>query len=159
MPDRGIPQGVLSRLFAQYSDVLLLALLTVDHETLTSPVRYARDLVDVTSRGDVYSARGFDVTAPAESAEGVPSASLLFDATDRVAIDLFRQFKTPAEVVIEIVEADDLDAPIARWDLSSRGLQYDDESVQVRLSGPLVLDEPWPKASYTPNRFPGLFAR
>lgn len=61
---------------APYSDKAFLTLLTVEHTTLSTPLRIVRNNEDVTSNGNVYTAFPFEVELP-NSSDDINGAKLM----------------------------------------------------------------------------------
>ncbi len=143
---------------AERTSQVLIALLTLTHSSFGSPLRFASERADVTSRGNVYTATAFDLTLPDDSEKNPTVARLMISNVDRRIMDELRLVSTPIEVAIELVLASDPDTvEVSYPGLLLRHVQ----ATATRIEGDLVLDlfdqEPYPAWRFIPSVYPALF--
>lgn len=155
-------------LFSQESGEYPIFLLTIEHESLTSPIRLSSDATTrltedplrygTLSRGETFLFVGMEITLPDEQDKAPPSAKMTIMNASRELIPLARSITTPASVTIEAVLASALDAvelEIPAMDMV--GLQYDADQLSFALQIDALATEPYPAGTFDPASFPGLF--
>lgn len=148
--------------YAESSDDGEIELITIDPSfgSPSIPLRFARNPVDVTSNGDVYTAFDFRIVAPQALGDGTATQSKLeIDAVDRRMVEALRQITTPMTLVHQAVLISDPDTVIyGPWSYEIRGEQaYDALSLDLALTFEPVLEEQIPSKQLSPSRAPGLF--
>lgn len=135
-----------------------LDLLTVSHPDLPDPLRWVRDKVGVTSRGEVFTPFPFDVTPPGEGEDGPTAARITIDNVDKRMVELMRALATPPTLLIETVlrsAPDDVEMEFPPFEL--RVVTGD----RMQLQGELVDDddgaEPVMRWLFTPSMAPAVF--
>lgn len=142
---------------AQHNDDPFLVLLTLDHETLTAPIRIVRNRQDVISRGDTYIAYPFTITLAGDTEEA-PSARVTVSNVARSIGKALEQLITPPSATIEIVLASTPDTVERTWsNFQLLDVSWDAFRITGTLGVQEYWNEPWPKIRVTPTRFPGLF--
>ena len=144
-------------LLAQHSGETALLLLTLTHASFAGPVRLVKNTVNVTSRGNVYTAFPFDIPLPADVGESLKSLQLVISNVTRTLIEKLRTISGPIECTLEMVAASAPDAvqqgPYS-FDLDQA--TYNTETISATLSPEPVTREPFPAGRFTPEKFPGL---
>jgi hypothetical protein len=143
---------------APQTDQVFLALLTIAHANLPTPIRVVNDMVNLTSRGDEYIAYPFNIDLPGESEDELPRVRLTIDNVDRQLVEAVRTLTTPPTITLEVVLASSPDTVEAGpFPFTLRSAEYDAFVVTGDLAFEDVLNEGFPAHSFTPNAFTGLF--
>lgn len=134
-------------------------LVEIDEPTLAAPIRLARYSEDVVSNGETYvAAPGLDVVRPNQSDGADGSAKLTLPAVEQGIFDLLENFAGQASVTIRIVM---LSAPddVLVESTALRILSHvtDLRRIELRLGGPLYLNDAVPADRMTRLRLPGAF--
>ena len=99
------------------------------------------------------------MTLPDDDDEKPPTVTLSITAVDRQVVSAVRGIDGDMTVTIEVVLASSPDTVEAGpFDFTLRGVTYDAMTIQGTLAYEDVLNEPFPGDSFTPSRFPGVFA-
>lgn len=145
-------------MFAQETADGLLMLLTIDHATLSSPIRVVNNHVAVTSRSNEFVGFPFQLTLPSSDPSTPPRARLTIDNVSREIGQVIRQITSAATVLIEVVLLSDADSvELALPALSLRNVRVDAAQVTGDISSEDLELEPFPSRGFTPSYFPGLF--
>lgn len=145
-------------MFAEETGDGLLALLTISHVDLAAPIRVVHNQVDITSRGDTFTAFPFELVLPTNSPDSPPRARLTIDNVSREIGQAIRTVSSAPTVLIEVVRISDNDAV----ELSFPALKLKNVRFDVaKVTGDLVSEdlqlEPYPAYAFSPAHFPGLF--
>lgn len=165
---RTLSAGFKAALLSQSADEDAVALLTITHPTLATPLRVSSHPttclgVDplrygTISRGRTFDYIAFQITLP-EDAEGKPPAfDIVLANIGRETVALLQSALEPATVTVEIVSITNPDLVEIEWpefDLVSA--EYDDETVRIGLALDAMATEPYPADGFTPAGFRGLF--
>lgn len=144
-------------MFAQDTGNGLLVLLTIDHDDLAQPIRVVNNQVDVSSRGDLFTAFPFDIVLPEDEPDVAQVARLILDNISREITQAIRTISSAATVLVEVVQLKDPEAvEIAYPSLNLRNVRWD----STRVTGDLMSDdlhlEPCPGHHFSPTDFPGI---
>jgi hypothetical protein len=154
---RACSAAFLAAVFAQQTDKVPVAFVTIDHATLSQPIRVNTSGQDIVRGGNNYQAFPFELTLPGE-AENMPAAKLRIDNTDRRIIQAVRGITSPASVTMALALADSPDTTEAEFDsFSLSNVTYDMGMVEGDVTVEDFTSEPFPSGSMTPANFPGLF--
>ncbi len=135
-----------------------LILLTIDHHSLTTPIRVCNDAVDTVSRGNDFIAFPFELKLPDDQENAAPKAKLVIDNVDRQIVTAVRNISSAANVLIEVVRAADPNTVEAQFiDFKLTNVTYDAQRVEGDLTIEDFTAEPFPAASFSPSLFPALF--
>ena len=93
---RDISQVFANAMMQANTDEILLYLITVEHSSFPSTLRYVRHHTSVTSGGNTFQAAGFDISLPEDDSERVGVLRILFDNTDRSIVDQLEEISGPA---------------------------------------------------------------
>jgi hypothetical protein len=115
MARAGVSLTALAMMHAQSTGDGLLILVTISHASLTTPLRYVNNPVDVISRGDTYVALAYDVTLPAEVEREAPTARMTVDGVGRELIPTVRGASSFPLVTIELVRLLNPSELVQRW--------------------------------------------
>jgi hypothetical protein len=92
--------------FTEMTDVLLV-LLEIDHDDLTTPIRIVNNNQNITYETNTYYASNFEFGPPTQEAGEISSATLSFSNIDRTLITSLRSISTPPEITVNIVFSGD----------------------------------------------------
>jgi len=155
---RDIGLSVRRALFDQETAEAFLVLLTIDHSTLSEPLRFVSDNQDVTSRGNTYKAFGFRIPMPSEEDGSITEVQLTIDNVDRQVVETVRSLRSAPEVTMELVVSSDPDTVFAGpFPFELQSVDWNAVQVTGTLGYPPVLDEPFPGDTFNPENHPGLF--
>jgi hypothetical protein len=126
---------------------------------MAQPIRVCSDSKPVASRGNLYQNFPFEPILPDDSDDKPPSVSLRISAVDRQVIKTARAVSGDFAVTFEVVLASSPDTVEGGANVFTlRGITYDVDVIEGTLAFEDVLNEPFPGDSFTPSRFPGVFA-
>lgn len=157
---RSVSTTIIEAMNAQTTGEAFLYLLEVTHSAF-DPVRVVNNTEEITSDGNVYLPFPFSIILPPEDDEIRP---LLRVAFDNVSQEIINELRTVAGLnerikgTVKVIVASDPDDIIASWEnFNMENVRYTDSIVTFDLTLENFLSEPFPSASFTPARFPGLF--
>lgn len=137
---------------------VLLSLVTIEHETIAEPIRLVNDRENITSRGNVYTACGFGILPPQETAERLPTSSMWIDNIDRTLTEAVRSITTPATVTLELILASNPDyVEAGPFIFRMERIDMNAEQIVGQLAFEDILNETIPAERVTPSTFPGVF--
>lgn len=143
--------------FAADTGDVWLVLVTIEHDDLSAPIRVVNDTVNLTSRGDLFTAFPFDVTLPDSREDAPPRARLVIDNASREIAQAVRSIGGAPTVTLEVVRAADPDTVEISWPFFSlRDVKWNVGSVSGELVVEDFTSEPYPAGVFSPASFPGL---
>lgn len=165
---RNLSPGFLAGLYAQESDEVVICLLTVTHEDLDLPIYLSSDATErlsddpliygTVSRSNEYLYLPFEFTLPDDKSDSPPRIQLSMDNTDRSLVGILRSISTPANIMVELILASDLDfVEVTMPALQLSDVTIDDGRISATLVADALINEPHPAQLFTPGSFPGLF--
>ncbi len=153
---------------AEATDKEEIWLITVNHSTLVTPMRFCdravtRLSVDpllygVVSRLETFSFLPATIRLPDDSPDTPPTVNIVLDNVSRDLVPLLRSVTSPAQVTLEMVldsDPDTVEVFLPEFDLVSA--EYDAAGVSLDLVMNALTSEPYPAGLMTPHYFPGLF--
>lgn len=161
-----IPLTVRSAMYAEHSEEVEVALVTITHDDLAAPVRVSSDPTSrlsteplrygTESRGEEYYFVLMSAIVPDDRKGTPPRVALVFENIEANFIETAQSFTTPATASIELVLASAPDTVIQAY----RGLRivrcsFDEASATFDLSREPFVSEPF-GARQTKNFFSGL---
>ena len=156
---RTLSPAAVRQAFAQNSSEAFLMLLTINHSSMSAPLRVVNNPVDVASRGNAYIAFPFMLALPKDVADEVADVQLRISNVDRRIIASLRAIPDPLQVTLEVVTKTTPDVVEAGpFDFDLLDATYDKDVITGRLGYEPLLHEPFPAGSFTPQDFPALFA-
>ncbi len=149
---------------AQQTGAITLALVTIDHPQLSSPLRICNNNEDVASRGNTYTAMAVDLLLP-DDTEGASRARLVMDNVSQWLTPTIRTLTGGFTVLIELVTASNLAASPPEFDIVEIAFlpmtlsQVDWSAGQATgtLTHENTLNNRFPAGSVDPYDFPGAF--
>jgi len=155
--------------YAQETDEVFIALLTIYGDELAEPIYlssdpYERlpalgdDIYGCTSNGIDFVFLPFDISLPRDDSSGTVSAKLAIDNVDRKIIDAIRSIKKSVIVKIQCVLSNDVDFIELEYDnFRLSNVNYDAMKIEADLTFDYWGLEPFPSGRFNPSGFPGLF--
>lgn len=144
--------------FKQHSTAVWLILVTIDHTDLESPIRLVNSRKAVTSNGSLFTPFGFDVVLPDSDGENLPRAQLRLDNISRELYQEIMAIRTAPTVAFQVCLAETPDSVEYETGIMRLERIVVDEIYLTADIVPLDISrEPWPGATFSPSRFPGLF--
>lgn len=154
---RSLSNNALAQLFAQESDDPFLLLVTLQHSSFGT-LRLVNNVVDITSRSNVYSAFPMKITLPTDDGESLREVQIEFD---NVSLELIQEIRSVTDyiaVTIEMILASDPNSvEIEMGELKIKDLTYNKTSIKAKLFMDDFLNTEMTGEKYTPTNFPGLF--
>jgi len=98
--------GARRRLESLFTDRAILCFLTIDHDTLTDPIRVVWDSVDYSYNGYTWTGFPFEIT-PLSDDENTPRCQLQLQNVDPRIGDSIRQLESAPRLKIEFLESTD----------------------------------------------------
>lgn len=155
---RPVTPTTRAALLAPESAEAFVTLVTIDHPDLAAPIRVTNAGQDIVSRGETFVAMPFVDEKPGEDETGVTAGRLAIQNVSREIAQAIRAVFSPPSVLIEVVRAADPDAVEMSLDgLSIREAGWDSLVAEASVDSEDFLSEPYPKDSFTPGLFPGVF--
>jgi hypothetical protein len=150
--------AALQAVLAQQTGEVFLACLTITHPELATPIRIVNDRQNLMRAAGTYIAFPFECPMPDSDDQKLPQVEIRIDNVDRSITSALRGLAGKPTVTLEIVLADSPDTVEAGpFPFSLFDATYSALVVQGRLAFEDMLNEPFPKDSFTPSLFPGLF--
>lgn len=144
-------------IFAQNTKKVVLAVMTIDHNDLASPICIVDNTEDVVSNGVTYHACAFNYQLPIDDDE-VPRVQVSVDNVDRLLVEAIRTLTSSPTVEFSIIIASTPDIVEAGpFSFTLKEVQYNALTVQGTLGYEDILDEPFPGDTFTPQNHPALF--
>lgn len=142
---------------AEATDQVWLTLITLDHDTLSDPIRVCSNNENITSDGHLFVAWEFDILLPGEDPDSPSSARLSIGNIDPLIIRTLREISSPPQITIQVVLAATPNVLEAEFvGLVLRNASYDAGKISGDLVFEEILTEPV-ATTMTPAMFPGLF--
>src|SRR5262245_22482677 len=157
---RSLSPGVYPAISGQHSSAAALWLLTITHPTLSVPIRFVNNMVNVVSRGETFLACAFSPRLPDDIEDRLPELDIEIDNVDRRIVEAVQTLPSigpTSQFKAEIVWSTALDTPEISFTLKLRRASWDALTVKASLSGNDELAEAFPGKSFTPAGFPGLY--
>lgn len=154
-----VSSGMIAAMFDEETGDGLLALLTIEHAALATPIRVVNNWEDITSNGESYTAFPFDIVLPGSEAASATTAQLEIDNVSTEIIAAVRSASgDPPTVTILVVKLSDPDTvEITYPALQMRNVRADAGKVTAELYAADMQTEPYPGGNFTPGSFGGLF--
>jgi len=155
---RNISFETLQEMLEQNANIVLLSLLTVTHQSLSTPIRIVNNTENITSGGEEFLATSFEAELPSDTERRVPTARITVSNIDQRLITALRSIASAPLFTLAVVNADTPDTyeygPI---DLVLRDYQADANTIRLSLSLDDFTQEGFPNPRFDPVSFPGLF--
>lgn len=137
---------------------IILPLLTISHDSLPEPYRFVANTEAITSRGNEYTPLAFRFTLPDNVNSEITGMAVEFDNVDLLGGKLLRQIQEPFDITLELVLSSNPDVVEIVYDkLTLRSGSYDVMTASFDLGYKNFEGRKFPKDSFTPDKFPGLF--
>lgn len=145
--------------FAQQTGEVFVVLLELEHPSFAGIIRVCSNDRPVVSNGYTYVPFPFEIVLPDDSEDGVSRVTLRIDNVDRRIVSEVRDVTSGAiSVRLFVVLASTPDVrEVGPLLFTLRDVEYNATTVEGTLLHEDVLNESFPRDSFTPARFPGLF--
>lgn len=166
---RSIPASAQQDIERQSAEHAYLAFLTIDHSSLSEPIRIVSDVIDYVVGGDSYIAAPFGFRLLTDN-ESQPSGELVMQNVDRRIGETLRTLTGQAEATLTIYSDSDFDLSVEpRVEIGTASKIYTMQYYQIRsvtvsvdqvtasVSLTDYTQEPWPRLSAVQVAFPGLY--
>ena len=156
---RSISNTFKTAIFKQETSEIFHVLLEINHSSLGTPLRFANNTENVTSNSNVYTAFPFKIDfPPGDRDDQVPTIRLSICNVDRTIVEAIRNMTSAPTVDVSIVlESDPDTVEVGPLQFTLKNVVYDALIVEGELGFEDILNEGFPKDSFTPNEFPALF--
>lgn len=155
---RSLSSTLRSAVYNQETGEVFLILLEIDHDDLDDPLRFVDNTEDVTSNGDTYTAYPFLIDIPADDSDRLPSVQLSIDNIDRSILEALRGIDSPPTVNLSVILNSDPDTvELGPLEFTLKNIEYNAFVITGELSYEDILSEGFPKDSFSPENFPGLY--
>lgn len=146
---------------ADATDVIILACMTIQHSAFGT-MRIVNDTQDLVRSAGTFAACPFSVILPPDDGETEPLLELTMPNVSLEVVELARKAAGSRDVPIidlELVAHDDPDTVLMSYfGNEAREFTYDEASISFRFGPSSFLEEPYPAMTFSPNRFPAVFA-
>ena len=157
---RQLSPVLLRAMFSPDTKEVVLALLTIAHPTLVTPIRVVNNHTAVISQGYTWAAFPFEITLPHEADDELPVMMLKIDNTDRQIVTVVRNIQGAPDITLDLIVASQPDIVEATFTgFKLKNVSYDNLVVEGELRLEEILNEPFPRHAMTPFWMPGLFAQ
>lgn len=151
-----VSQSFKDEAFRENTDDGTVILVTIEHSTLTSPLRFAWHDQNITSRGNVYSPFPMKIELP-QIGNNRPRARLVFMGPAIDVVPYLRAMTNTPKITLEVVRMNDPDTV----EKTFPNLELTNIEITDGISGELTYfddkKEQFPKDSIIPSTFPGSF--
>ena len=153
-----LSQAAAEAVLAPETEKVFLHLLTVETSG-GAPLRFVDNNQHVTSRGEIFYAAGFSIILPEQTDNAPRPCRLAIDNTD---LSIYQEIKKAAgqEIIItvSVIMADTPDA-YERGPLKYklRNVRATKETIEGEVHDLYLTDRKYPKDTYTPEDFEGMF--
>lgn len=155
---RSLTSTLKNAIFAQETGEAIVTLLTIDHSTFGSPLRYCDAEADVISGIRTFVAAAFKVTLAHQTDNGVPKIVLEVDNITKEVVTALDSLLTPPTVDIEyVLESSPSTIEIGPEQFTADDITYNSVSLRANLSYENILTTQIPKDTFTPLTVPGIF--
>jgi hypothetical protein len=155
---RTTSRALRETIFAQETDDVVTILLTINHPSITEPIRVCLDNANIVSRGDTYVSFPFSLVLPDDTNDNPPAATIEISNVDKQITDALQTITSPPTLLMEIIRVADPDVvEISLPEFTMTQVKIDVMTIQASLAIENMAIEPYPSAQFTPSGFPGLF--
>jgi hypothetical protein len=154
-----LSNALKAQLFANESYDPFLQLITLSHDSFTSPIYLVDNSEEIVSNGNTFLPFPMQIILPQDDSDSDKQVKISFDNVSRFLIEELRSISTPINLKLEMVLASNPDIiEVKLEELQLRNIQVTLKSVE----GTLVLDDflrtELSSEKYGPSNFPGLFS-
>ena len=161
---RTLSTAAVVAILEQSSGVAWHQLITIDHASLTTPIRLTDDQADIVSNGDTFTACGYTIELPDAIPDNLSRVSITIDNASQLLTANIRNINSPPaarpSLLLEIINSGNLNAVEASFNFDILVISIDD----FKISGTIGHEEDLRTAGYPgitmgPNNFQGLFGQ
>lgn len=156
---RQLSERLLTALYAQTTDEILLTMLKLSYEEWAEDIYLVRDSAAVSSGGQTYLPFPFLLTRPDEDdSSTVPVMTFVAQNVSQELIqklrvvvgDVYCEVKWALRATPDIIESGPMDVVL-------RGIEYDAMRINGKMMIDPILEEPYGYLRMTPANTPGIF--
>ena len=150
------------------TDEVFIILITIDHPTLTQPIRVSNDPTQILpiaqvrgtiSQGEEYIFFPFDFSFPSQEANASPIAQIRIDNVSREISTVINEMNSAPSFDIKVVLASAPDiVELELPDFKLRNAEWNAVGVTGDITVEYFDQEPFPAGRFNPSGFTGLFA-
>lgn len=157
---RTLPITIVNAVFSQQTEEVFLVLLTATHSSF-QPVRLVNNTQPITSNGDLFFPFPFSVILPPSSEElKIATKITIYDA-EREVVDNLRFVAGNRErigIKLDVIASSDPSTILQTVsNLEVENVNYRAGALELDASINNLLTEGFPRDSFTPANFPGIF--
>lgn len=162
---RSLSAPALEAMLSEHTGEVVLTLIRIFPPGETSPgnaLRFVDDESDVaiTSGGLEYTPLGFRLALPEDEGERLPTVSIAIDNVGQDVSEAVLTYVGSVNIEVEFVLASSPDTVEAGpWRFVVAQATVSATQILFELRYEDILNEPFPGHRFTPEHFPGLFAR
>lgn len=155
---RSVSSEMLRDIQSQETGEAFLVLVTISSDDLPSSLRVTSDSTKTVSNGETYLPYPFEFIPPNDSEEGSTNASIRIDNIDREIVRAVRTAQSTPKITVRVVRGSAPDTVEVEWpNFDLKRVEYDQFVVSGEIGLESYLTEAYPKDTFTPHNFAGLF--
>lgn len=137
----------------------VLALLKIDHPSLSAPVRIVSDTRDITTLGDTFLALPFSIGLPSDKAREMPRAKLQMDNVGRELTAELERLPPGAALMATIIIVHRSTPGVIDYQFTAplSGIRVDMNSVSASMGPDDLMRRPATLLRFDPTTSPGVF--
>lgn len=155
----------LAAMHARETEECVLDLLTIESPELEGPLRLVNNPAAVVSRGMTFEPWAFQIPAPGEREDKLPTVTLIMDAIydpegpmELGAVGTINTINT-GTITLEWILASAPDSvEYGPFVFTIQKSTFDAQQITVQAAYEDLLNDAWPGYAFTPSFFPALFA-
>ena len=146
-------------IFSGESGEVFVVLLDLEHPGFVETIRVCSNDLPVNCRGYDYVPFPFEIVLPDDNDEAPPRVRLRIDNVDRRIVSEIRRITgNPITVRLRVVLASSPSTEeVGPMEFSLRDVIYNATTIEGTLMYEDLLNEPFPRDTFTPAKFPGMF--
>lgn len=152
--------AAMQAMFAPETEQVFLACLTISHPDMATPIRVVNDKQDLVRSAGTFIGYPFDAPLPNSQDDQLPQVQIRIDNVDPTILNQLRALDRDDDITVtlEIVMASSPDTVEAGpFDFTLKDTSFDVASITGTLAYEDILNEVFPKDTFTPTNAPGLF--
>lgn len=135
-----------------------IPLLIIEEDTLSEPLRLCQNDIDIISNGEIFYAAAFDITLPDDAEGQLPTSKITLDNVTREIGLAVRGMQKPPSFTIQVIRVsapDFIEATFTGFHLKQ--ININKQTITGSLTVNNFYNQKYPKDSFIPSLFPGLF--
>lgn len=155
---RALSPEAFRNLFAQESKDAFLLCLTIEHANLPAPIRVVKNTEDLVRNAGTFLKCQFDINLAGDAQDSPPQVQLVIDNVNKAIAIALQTLQGKVKITLEVVLASQPDTV----EISQSFFLLNSSFNKSAVSGTLgyeeeVLNQSFPKDTYTPTNTPGLW--